>query len=487
VNRPRESSVLALAALLGIAVACTTASPAAEKSTPNATGTDGATTAAATGIDTLQHLIFIVQENRSFDHYFGTYPGADGIPRKPDGTFKACLPDPLLPHCARPYHSHSLLQDGAKHNHPSAVADINGGRMDGFVRVASSKRTSCAGSRSRGPACRNKLGPNRQPDAMSFHTRSEIPNYWEYADHFVLQDHMFAPSDSWTLPSHLFLMSGWAADCSDRHDPMSCTSDLFLDEPGDQYRYGGPPVYAWTDITYLLWSADVSWAFYVAPGTCFLDPCTTKVDPKIGGTVSGKNVIPGFTDVRETHQLDHVLDYRSYVRSAADGTLPSVSWIVPGTKVSEHPSNGEPIRKGQAYVTRLINAAMRGPDWNSTAIFLTWDDWGGFYDHVPPPRVDRNGYGIRVPGLVISPYARDGYIDSQTLSFDAFLKLIEDRFLSGQRLDPATDGRPDSRPNVRETESILGDLAQDFDFTQSPRAPLCLDPTPDGPARPVPC
>jgi phospholipase C len=156
-------------------------------------------------------------------------------------------------------------------------------------------------------------------------------------------------------------------------------------------------------------------------------------------------------------------------------------------RVSEHPSNGEPIRKGQAYVTRLINAAMRGPDWNTTAIFLTWDDWGGFYDHVPPPRVDRNGYGIRVPGLVISPYARDGYIDSQTLSFDAFLKLIEDRFLGGQRLDPATDGRPDSRPNVRETESILGDLAQDFDFTQSPRAPLCLDPTPNGPARSVPC
>ena len=101
-------------------------------------------------------------------------------------------------------------------------------------------------------------------------------------------------------------------------------------------------------------------------------------------------------------------------------------------------------------MTSLINAAMQGPDWNSTAIFLRWDDWGGFYDHVVPPSVDQNGYGLRVPGMVISPYARQGYIDHQTLSFDAYLKFIEDDFLGGQRLDPATDGRPDPRPDVRE-------------------------------------
>jgi phospholipase C len=103
-------------------------------------------------------------------------------------------------------------------------------------------------------------------------------------------------------------------------------------------------------------------------------------------------------------------------------------------------------------VTKLVNAAMRGKDWKSTAIFLAWDDWGGFYDHVTPPSVDRLGYGLRVPGLVISPYARRGYIDHQTLSFDAYAKFIEDDFLGGQRLDPATDGRPDPRPDVRENE-----------------------------------
>jgi phospholipase C len=121
---------------------------------------------------------------------------------------------------------------------------------------------------------------------------------------------------------------------------------------------------------------------------------------------------------------------------------------------------------------------MRSPNWNSTAIFLAWDDWGGFYDHINPPIVDQNGYGLRVPALVISPYAKKGYIDHQTLSFDAYLKFIEDDFLGGQRLDPTTDGRPDPRPSVRENAAILGSLTRDFDFRQRPRNPLLLSTHP---------
>ena len=125
-------------------------------------------------------------------------------------------------------------------------------------------------------------------------------------------------------------------------------------------------------------------------------------------------------------------------------------------------------------MTALVNAVMQSPDWNSSAIFLAWDDWGGFYDHVVPPRVDENGYGLRVPSMVISPYARKGFVDHQTLSFDAFVKFIEDDFLGGSRLDPRTDGRPDPRPDVRENVPILGDLRNDFDSSQPPRAPLVL-------------
>src|SRR3974377_1129865 len=109
---------------------------------------------------------------------------------------------------------------------------------------------------------------------------------------------------------------------------------------------------------------------------------------------------------------------------------------------------------------------MPGPGWDSTAIFLTWDDWGGFYDHVVPPTVDRNGYGLRTPGVVISPYSRAGYVDHQTLSFDAYAKFIEDDFLGGQRLDPANDGRPDPRPAGRQAKPPLRHPRAALDFTQ---------------------
>src|SRR5207237_3275199 len=156
----------------------------------------------------------------------------------------------------------------------------------------------------------------------------------------------------------------------------------------------------------------------------------------------------------------------------SDGVLPSVSCVVPSQPVSE-PWPGT-VSAGVAYVTSLVNAVMHGPDWNSTAIFLSWDDWGGFYDHVLPPAVDANGYGLRVPGLVISPYARRGFIDHRTLSHDAYVKFIEDDFLGGARLDPSTDGRPDPRPDVRENARQLSDLVNDFDFNQAPRPPLPL-------------
>jgi phospholipase C len=117
---------------------------------------------------------------------------------------------------------------------------------------------------------------------------------------------------------------------------------------------------------------------------------------------------------------------------------------------------------------------MRSPDWNSTAIFLSWDDWGGFYDHIPSPTVNGQGLGLRVPGLVISPYARRGFIDHQVLSTDSYLRFIEDDFLAGQRIDPATDGRPDSRPFIAEDAPGLGDLTADFNFGQAPRPPLPL-------------
>jgi phospholipase C len=184
------------------------------------------------------------------------------------------------------------------------------------------------------------------------------------------------------------------------------------------------------------------------------------------------NPLPGFADVTQDRQRGNVKSLNKFFEAAKHGRLPAVSWIDPNGRVSEHPL--ALVSRGQTYVTGLINTIMQSRDWKSTAIFLAWDDWGGFYDHVVPPAADHNGYGLRVPGIVISPYARRGYIDHQTLSFDAYNKFIEDDFLGGQRLNPRTDGRPDPRPDVRESLPLLGNLASDFNFSQRPRRPLIL-------------
>jgi phospholipase C len=219
----------------------------------------------------------------------------------------------------------------------------------------------------------------------------------------------------------------------------------------------------------------VSWKYYVAEGAepdCDDDSAKCPPAPQNTTTPSIWNPLPFFTTVREDSELRNIQTIDAFEQDVASGNLPSVAWIVPNSEVSEHPT--AKVSTGQGYVTALINAIMQSSVWPSTAIFLAWDDWGGFYDHVEPPTVDRNGYGLRVPGMVISPYAKTGFIDHQTLSFDAYVKFIEDVFLRGARLDPTTDGRPDPRPTVREQVSVLGDLSQDFDFTQAPRAPLLL-------------
>jgi phospholipase C len=425
------------------------------------------------GIHKIQHIVIIMQENRSFDSYFGTYPGADGIPMK-NGVPALCVPDPRARKCVKPYHDHADVNSGGPHGNERAIADIDGGKMDGFIAQAE-RGAPCTDPND--PAC-SAGGPT---DVMGYHDGREIPNYWAYAHDFVLQDRMFEPDATWSLPVHLFIVSEWSAICSKRGDPMSCKNAP--ESPAYPPDYAAKkrgkkrpdPDYPWTDLTYLLHQHGVSWAYYVLGGTepdCENDEERCVQHPNHAGTPGIWNPLPYFDTVRQDGEVGNVQDLSRFYAAAAAGTLPSVSWICPNQEYGEHPPGR--VSKGQAYVTGLVNALMKGPDWNSTAIFLAWDDWGGFYDHVAPPVVDENGYGLRVPALVISPYAKQGFIDHQTLSFDAYVKFIEDDFLSGQRLDPKTDGRPDPRPDVRENEPQLGDLRADFDFTRSPRPPVVL-------------
>ncbi|HWE34724.1 MAG TPA: alkaline phosphatase family protein [Solirubrobacteraceae bacterium] len=465
----------------------------------------------APGIHKVKHVVVIMQENRSFDDYFGVYqpPEYNGQPQTADGIpglaghpgTVPCIPDPQHHDCQQPYHNTSLTNAGGPHFQSDAIADIDGGKMDGFVasvEKALSVDTDKLGcvAQLKAPAC---------VDVMGYFTNQQIPNYWTYANDFVLQDHMFEPSLSWSQVSHLYMVSGWSAQCKNAYDPTSCVADntfpdtdllpltgnstiddavqgaLGLLLPFDLDDFANSPIspdYAWTDITYLLHKYGVSWRYYIQQGTepdCASGAMDCTPVPQAVTTPEIWNPLRDFTDVHQDGQLNNIVNSNELFTAAKNGTLPQVSWVVPSGDDSEHPPAN--VLAGQEHVTNVINAIMKGPDWDSTAIFLAWDDWGGFYDHVAPPTVDGQGYGLRVPGLVISPYAKQGFVDHQTLSFDAYLKFIEDDFMSGARLDPKTDGRPDPRPDVRENASILGNLVDDFDFNQAPRPPVLLNPS----------
>ncbi len=521
------------------------AAPVSSQAATN--GIQAGTQPAGVGIHKIKHIVVIMQENRSFDSYFGTFPGADDIPMK-NGVPTACVSDPANGGCIKPYHDANDINAGGPHGQANATADIDGGKMDGFIGQAEKAKKNCAAN---DPAC----AAAEKTDVMGYHTGKEIPNYWDYAKNFVLQDHLFESNASWSLPSHLFMVSEWSAKCSQAGNPQSCINAL--QSPGSPPDFGtaknnivkacrqgsgakacqnalaaigispamakqlrsliaqnctpdqdasqflsqceaklktanipkplknklvaaankvAPPDYAWTDLTYLLHAQNVSWAYYVFNGTepdCEADTAMTctKV-PQNAKTPGIWNPLPYFDTVKQDGQMGNIKSLTEFFSAAKNGALPAVSWIDPTGSVSEHPP--APVSAGQTYVTGLVNAIMQSPDWDSTAIFLSWDDWGGFYDHVAPPTVDENGYGLRVPGIVISPYAKQGYIDHQTLSHDAYIKFIEDDFLNGQRLDPATDGRPDPRPDVRENNPALGDVTSDFDFNQPPRSLMIL-------------
>jgi phospholipase C len=440
------------------------------------------------GIHKIKHVIIIMQENRSFDSYFGTYPGADGL-RFHNGVPTACVPNPSGG-CNRPYHDTADVNGGGPHGVGNAVADVDGGKMDGFIRQRDGARASC--HLADDPACSG----TSQPDVMGYHTAAEIPNYWAYARNFALDDHMFEPVKSWSLPDHLYIVSAWSAKCKNR-SPMSCVNNIvgpygvntFDRAVHKELTTGKTDIdLAWTDITWLLYANHISWRYYVEAGTepdCEHDSDETCRPVKQSAKTPGIwNPLPLFGDVQKDHQLHNIKPLGAYLHAAKFGQLPAVSWIVPSGADSEHPPAS--VHRGQAHVTSLINAAMKSPDWSSTAIFLAWDDWGGFYDGVVPPAIDQNGYGLRVPAMVISPYAKHGFIDHQTLSSDAYLKFIEDDFLGGGRLDPETDRRPDPRPDVRENAPQLGNLVEDFNFSQAPRPPLLLatNPPTDSPSIP---
>jgi phospholipase C len=298
---------------------------------------------------------------------------------------------------------------------------------------------------------------------------SVVGNYWTIARNFLLQDRMFAPVPSYSLMSHLFLVSGWSAQCK---------SGLDCVETYDGYNPTGlTGPYGWKDLSSALHDSSISWAYY--KGENFNYNCSScKTNPSSCFTKNDAvhpywNPLPDFKGVQQRGNLGKVQSLQNFLTAIGQGeaSVPKVVWIAPGTGVSEHPRLNQDLRHGQAYTTMLLYQIMTKTPalWQSSVVFLAWDDWGGFYDHVRPPRTTPGGvqlmYGLRVPGLTISPWLGIGTVDQQTLSFDAYLKFIEDLFLAGSRL--ANDGRT----AVRESESVLGDLLTEFDFRRTLKNP----------------
>jgi len=434
-------------------------------------------TPAAGGTTPIKHVIYIVQEHHSFDNYFGTYPGALGYPPNtalptdlnetgsptvspfhlnvtqpilivgdelPPGVadpdeLNASTADPGSPQ-ASPFAllNESLGQD-LSHAWSVAHAAYDNGKMDGFVSAEKSNLT------------------------MGYYDRSDIPNYWSYADHYVLDDHFFSSLMGPSFPNHLYIASG-------SNGPTNMTQSWVLnhgiiDNPPSGFNWQGVDL-TWSTLAQQLSGAGVTWKWY--------DGEAKPLAPTIW------NVLPLFDYFQQNpSQLTaHVASTASFASDVQSGNLPAVSWIIPGewtpadypaackgVAPSEHP----PARSdcGMDYVIYLVNQVMQSQYWQSTAIVITWDDYGGFYDQVAPPQVDQYGEGFRVPTLVISPWAKPHYIDNTTYEFASMIRLADTLF-----------GLQPTAPRV----AAASDMMNSFNFNQAPLTPLIEPDTFVGPA-----
>jgi phospholipase C len=407
--------------LLVVALGVTTLAPRAARETAVAAGTPPLVQQARGKI---KHVVFILLENRSFDSMFGRFPGADGTTT---ATVAGAKTMPLL-------HGPLYSWHDIDHDLPNAVTAIDGGKMDGFL---------------------NNNGANLNGDEMAFwqFDQADIPNFWSYAQHFTLGDHMFSSAPAGTFPNHLYSVAAQAAGIITNPqgangswgcDSTPSTYDLAL-TPGSTKLTRLGSCFTWPTLADALQRAHVSWDYYAAPPT------------DLGYLFS---TLDAFSSIRKSSLwTTNVLNQGQFETDAANGHLPAFSWVTPTYTASGHAPFS--ICTAENWVVRKMNALMQGPDWNSTAVFLVADDYGGFYDHVAPPRAQPYGtLGPRVPFLVISPYARRGYVDHTTYSFTSILKTVEE--LEG--VAPLT-----------QYDRAATDVLDAFDFAQKPAAPLALN------------
>ena len=395
----------------------------------NASGspqTFGLTGTSIRGIDLIQHIVFIIKENRSFNSYFGTFPGVTGVTSGPvsNGTTVTLnhLPD--------------RVRDMG-HTWNDALTAMNNGLMNQFDLVQYGNI-------------------NGDYKSMAQYQQSDIPNYWTYAQTFGLSDMTFSALHGDSFPNHLYTIAA---------DSDSITSNPT--NPGHpKYPDWGCDAAAGSTVTTtntsgqkstifpcidnqtlgdLLEAAGVSWKSYAA---------SYNTDGYDWNTYNSIN------HIRNTSLwTERVVNYNNFITDAQNDALPAVSWLTTNVANSEHPPAS--VCSGENWTVSQINAIMNSSAWNSTVIFLTWDDFGGFYDPVYPPQPDYYGLGPRVPMIIISPYAIQGHVTHTQYEFSSVLKFIERRFNLGHLSQRDTDA---------------ANMTDAFNFTQAPLPPLVLNP-----------
>lgn len=376
----------------------------------------------------IQHIVFLIKENRSFDMYFGTYPGAEGATTAMISTGERVTLR----------HALDRMPRDVGHDWEDARTAMHNGAMDRFDMIRGNQRNDML--------------------SLTQFVRADIPNYWSYAQHFALGDHMFSSLAGPSFPNHLYTVAGQSGGAVNNPDSFSWGCDAEARTTVDVMGPGGSftrqyPCFEITTVADRLEAAGVSWGYYA---------------PQQGQQGYIWSALDAIRHIRFGPLWNsRVMPFGRFAPDAASGKLPAVSWLVPDFATSEHPTvdafAGTTLSvsacAGENWTVQQINAIMQGPDWPTTAIVVTWDDFGGFYDHVTPPGVDQLGLGPRVPLIVISPYAKEGMVSHTNYEFGSVLQLIENRY----------NLKALSQRDV-EANSML-DM---FDFTQPPAPPLVL-------------
>jgi phospholipase C len=398
-ERRRQSQLLLFASLLPIAL--TGCGPGAKLS--------GNLQTPVSTISPIQHIVVIMQENRSFDNFFNGFPGAESANTGMNGTTIV----PLTP---------VNLNDprDLPHNHTDWWQDWDNGAMDGFGHAGSTL-------------------------AYSYVPSSQIQAYWTLAQEYTLADQMFQSNSGPSFTAHDYMVAG-QSDQADEN-PSSSYQWGCDAPPGTTVPLVGPagtdlpgvyPCFDYQTMADLLDAAGISWRYYAPPDGNSIWSAYEAIRHIFTGQDWTNNVIAPQTQV---------------LTDIANGKLAQVTWICPDYAHSDHPGSGS--NEGPDWVASIVNAIGASPFWKSTAIFISWDDWGGWYDHVAPQQIDSMGPGFRVPLIVVSPYAKRGYVSHQVYETASLLTYMERIF---------------NLPSLGTRDATTNNLTDCFDYSQSPAA-----------------